>query len=46
MVALNRKYQVKILGGCCGTRREHLRYLTRHIDRGFAHTLTPKFVNV
>ncbi|MCF8079670.1 MAG: homocysteine S-methyltransferase family protein [Desulfobacterales bacterium] len=27
MIALNRKYGVKILGGCCGTRVAHLRYL-------------------
>ena len=31
MVALNRRYGVKILGGCCGTGRAHLRYLTRHL---------------
>lgn len=27
MVKLNRSYGVKILGGCCGTGSEHLRYL-------------------
>ncbi len=27
MIALNRRYGVKILGGCCGTRVAHLRYL-------------------
>ncbi len=31
LVALNRSYGVKILGGCCGTGREHLRYITRHL---------------
>jgi S-methylmethionine-dependent homocysteine/selenocysteine methylase len=31
MVALNREYGLKILGGCCGTGRAHLRYLTRYI---------------
>jgi S-methylmethionine-dependent homocysteine/selenocysteine methylase len=27
MLKLNRKYGMKILGGCCGTGVEHLRYL-------------------
>lgn len=31
MVALNRQYGVKILGGCCGTGLEHLRFIARHI---------------
>jgi S-methylmethionine-dependent homocysteine/selenocysteine methylase len=29
MLGLNREYGVKILGGCCGTGAEHLRYLVR-----------------
>ncbi|NOG82491.1 MAG: hypothetical protein HND49_01530 [Planctomycetes bacterium] len=33
MITLNRKYKIKILGGCCGTNGEHLRYLVEHIDR-------------
>lgn len=33
MIGLNRNYGVKILGGCCGTGLEHLRYITGHIDR-------------
>ncbi len=32
MLALNRAYGVKILGGCCGTGREHLRYITNHLS--------------
>jgi S-methylmethionine-dependent homocysteine/selenocysteine methylase len=31
MAALNRRHGVKILGGCCGTGRDHLRCLVRHI---------------
>lgn len=31
MVAFNRNDGVKILGGCCGTGLEHLRYITRHL---------------
>jgi homocysteine S-methyltransferase len=27
MVELNRRYGIKLLGGCCGTRTAHLRYL-------------------
>lgn len=30
MVELNKSYGVKILGGCCGTNGEHLRYITNH----------------
>lgn len=30
MVELNKNYGVKILGGCCGTNGEHLRYITNH----------------
>lgn len=33
MIALNRKYHITILGGCCGTNGEHLRYLVENIDR-------------
>jgi GrpB-like predicted nucleotidyltransferase (UPF0157 family) len=29
MLALNRRFGVRILGGCCGTGAEHLRYLVR-----------------
>lgn len=29
MLELNRRYGVKILGGCCGTGTEHLRYLSQ-----------------
>ncbi len=32
MIELNRKYGVKILGGCCGTNRQHLQYIVQHID--------------
>ncbi|MFP4226398.1 MAG: homocysteine S-methyltransferase family protein [Desulfobacterales bacterium] len=31
MVALNRDFGVKILGGCCGTGRAHLDYIGEHI---------------
>lgn len=30
MLELNRKYGINILGGCCGTGVEHMRYLTEH----------------
>lgn len=30
MIELNRRYGVKILGGCCGTDFEHLEYMVRH----------------
>jgi S-methylmethionine-dependent homocysteine/selenocysteine methylase len=30
MLMLNQSYGVKILGGCCGTSAEHLRYLVDH----------------
>lgn len=33
MIALNKKFGVKILGGCCGTRCEHLRYIVRNLSR-------------
>jgi S-methylmethionine-dependent homocysteine/selenocysteine methylase len=33
MIALNKQYGVKILGGCCGTSVEHLRYIVRNINR-------------
>ena len=31
MVALNRNFKIQILGGCCGTGVEHLKYLTKHL---------------
>ncbi len=31
MIALNKKYGLKILGGCCGTSDEHLRYIVRFL---------------
>lgn len=31
MIALNRRYGIKILGGCCGTGREHLEYIVENI---------------
>ncbi len=31
MIVLNRRFGVKILGGCCGTSREHLQYLVDNI---------------
>ena len=31
MVELNRRFGVKILGGCCGTEKAHLDYLADHI---------------
>ena len=36
MIALNKTYGVKILGGCCGTSVEHLRYIVRNINSGQA----------
>lgn len=30
MVALHRDHDLKILGGCCGTGLEHLRYIVKH----------------
>jgi S-methylmethionine-dependent homocysteine/selenocysteine methylase len=30
MLELNRNYGVTVLGGCCGTSREHLQYLVHH----------------
>ena len=32
MIELNKKYGVKILGGCCGTGHEHLQYIVRNIN--------------
>jgi S-methylmethionine-dependent homocysteine/selenocysteine methylase len=32
MIELNRKFEVKILGGCCGTGLEHLQYIVEHIQ--------------
>jgi S-methylmethionine-dependent homocysteine/selenocysteine methylase len=34
MVELNRKFGIKILGGCCGTSDEHLDYISRKIAHG------------
>ncbi len=31
MIELNKKYGVKILGGCCGTGRDHLEYIVREL---------------
>lgn len=32
MVALNRDFDISMLGGCCGTGVEHLNYLARHLS--------------
>lgn len=32
MRRLNRQFGIKILGGCCGTNSDHLRYLVRGLD--------------
>lgn len=32
MVKLHREFQIKILGGCCGTRLKHLQYIVDHIE--------------
>ena len=32
MIALNKKYKIKILGGCCGTSLQHLEYLVNGIQ--------------
>ncbi|MCP3669239.1 MAG: homocysteine S-methyltransferase family protein [Gammaproteobacteria bacterium] len=32
MIELNQKYGMRILGGCCGTDGDHLRYLITHKD--------------
>ena len=32
MLALNGAYRVKILGGCCGTSRTHLKYIVDHME--------------
>ncbi|MCP4125604.1 MAG: homocysteine S-methyltransferase family protein [Gammaproteobacteria bacterium] len=32
MIELNRKFGVSILGGCCGTNGDHLRYIVTHKD--------------
>jgi S-methylmethionine-dependent homocysteine/selenocysteine methylase len=34
MIELNRDYGVTILGGCCGTGRDHLEYIVGHIGTG------------
>lgn len=33
MVVLNKKYKIKILGGCCGTNGDHLQYLVDNMGR-------------
>ncbi|KYK22166.1 hypothetical protein AYK25_07430 [Thermoplasmatales archaeon SM1-50] len=33
MIELNKKYGVKILGGCCGTNREHLKYIVQNLNK-------------
>jgi methionine synthase I (cobalamin-dependent) len=30
MLALHKKHGIKILGGCCGTGVEHLKYIVSH----------------
>ena len=32
MIELNKKFGVKILGGCCGTSHEHLQYIVQNIN--------------
>ena len=32
MIELNRKYGVKILGGCCGTNAQHLQYIVDNVN--------------
>jgi S-methylmethionine-dependent homocysteine/selenocysteine methylase len=32
MIELNRKFGVKILGGCCGTSHKHLEYIVQKIN--------------
>lgn len=34
MIELNRKYDVRILGGCCGTCFDHLDYIIKHVTSG------------
>jgi homocysteine S-methyltransferase len=34
MIKLNRRFGVKILGGCCGTGPDHLKYLVTRLRRG------------
>ena len=38
MIELNRKFGIKILGGCCGTSREHLQFIVQNIKKA-QHTL-------
>lgn len=40
MIALNRKYGIKMLGGCCGTTHEHLKYIARNINNRSCGTRT------
>lgn len=37
MIELNRKYGIKILGGCCGTSHKHLQYIVQNMKRGQRH---------
>lgn len=37
MIELNKKYGVKMLGGCCGTTYKHLQNIVRTINGGHAH---------
>ena len=37
MIELNRKFGVKILGGCCGTSYEHLQYIAQNINSEQRH---------
>ncbi len=38
MIELNREYGVKLLGGCCGTGKEHLQFIAENIHRIKGHT--------
>ena len=32
MLELHRRFGVKILGGCCGTNADHLKYIVNHLS--------------
>ena len=32
MIELNKKFGIKILGGCCGTSYEHLQYIVQNVN--------------
>ena len=32
LIELNKKYDVRILGGCCGTGANHLQYIVDHVN--------------